>query len=560
MPNSSSTQSAVRRARRLLLGLAVLVILAGMAVAFWVVRETAIGWRLTEATVAAQSRVQALDSILAQQRAVAAILADDEAVRAALVQDGTTGHERISQKLDRLRTETHSAVIYLLDREGLTIAASNWDEPASFVGSNYGFRSYFSEAMRAGTALQFALGTMSHKPGLYLSHDVRAGDRVLGVVVVKVEFTALEASWAASPDQTWVTDAGGTVLLSSRPEARFNPLPPLPAGRLSVEAAAPVPGWRLVHAVSAAPVMQAAVPAAVMAGTVLSLIALAFDRVLRARLRGQARIAAEAQRRAELEAAVADRTRDLREEVAERHRAEQRLAGMQADLVQANKLATLGQVTAGLAHEVNQPLATIRLLAENAQLMLPKRAPKDLGDNLASIVRMSERIGQITTELRSFARKATGETRPVPLREVIEASVLLTASRRKVEGARIRLPEIPQGLTVPVEAVRLEQVLVNLIQNAQEALSGRPEPEIVLGFAGYADRVELRVSDNGPGLAPGIYAQLFTPFATSKPHGLGLGLVIAQEILRDFGGELRADPPMPGRGATFRITLPRGDA
>lgn len=546
------------RQQVLLRGLAVLLLLAGAVTSFVLARDASRDRLVIEATVAAQSRVQALESLLSQQRAVAAILSDDDAVREALRRGGAGHQEEISRKLDRLRAETHSAVIYLLDLDGMALAASNWDQPVSFVGSNYGFREYFTGALRNGTALQFALGTVSHKPGLYLSHEVRGAEGPLGVVVVKVEFDALETAWAASADQTYVAEASGRVILSSQPAARFAPLPPLPAGRVAVRLPVPSAGWQMVQMVPTAAALQAGLSAASGVGALLFLLAFALDRMLRARARSLARIAAAAHRSAELEAAVADRTRDLQDEMAERRRAEQRLAGMQADLVQANKLATLGQVTAGLAHEINQPLATIRLLAENALALLPKRASREVSDTLATIVRMSDRITQITTELRGFARKATGQVRPTPLREVIEASVLLTASRRRAEGARILLPQIPPDLTVMVEAVRLEQVLVNLIQNAQEALSGRPDPQIALQLTDLGATVELAVSDNGPGLTPEIAGQLFMPFATSKPYGLGLGLVIAQGILRDFGGDLSADPVAPGQGATFRMTLPRG--
>ena len=113
------------------------------------------------------------------------------------------------------------------------------------------------------------------------------------------------------------------------------------------------------------------------------------------------------------------------------------------------------------------------------------------------------------------------------------------------------------ALRVQAEAVRLEQVLVNLIQNAQEALAGRPDPEIRISVTAEAGDVMISVADNGPGLRPDIAAQLFTPFATSKADGLGLGLVIAQEIIRDLGHALTADPPSPGQGATFRFRLSR---
>ncbi|WP_252929733.1 sensor histidine kinase [Paracoccus sp. 08] len=240
----------------------------------------------------------------------------------------------------------------------------------------------------------------------------------------------------------------------------------------------------------------------------------------------------------------------------ERRAAEQRLVQMQSDLVQANKLATLGQVSAGFAHEVNQPLATIRLLAENGRALLD-RDPAPVAANLDRIIGMTDRIGQITAELRNFSRKATGAVGAVALEDAIQASLMLTASRRRTSAMAFDLPDLPPGLAVRAEAVRLEQILVNLLTNAHDAQEGRPDPRIAITVRAEADRVALTIRDNGPGLAPAMAAQLFTPFATDKPQGLGLGLVISRDIARDFGGELDALPPEPGQGAAFRLTLPR---
>lgn len=509
-----------------------------------------------QAAAAAESRVQALESVLATQRAVAAILSDDGLVKQALRLDSPAAQEGVSRKLDQLRVETGSNVIYLLNTTGTAIAASNWDEPVSFVGSSYSFRRYFTEAMAKGTALEFALGTVSKRPGLYLSHVVSDGTAVVGVVVVKMEFDALEASWARSPDQTRVSDSTGMVLLSSANDERFKPMPPL-QDRLNLTRPVPgVPDWTLTLSTSMAPARQAGGLAAGAALGLEIILGALIWRAGRAKRRAESAVAAERRYTADLQRAVEDRTLDLTAEMAERRAAEARLARMQADLVQANKLATLGQVTAGLAHEVNQPLATIRLLAENA-LALQKTAPAEVTRNLGKIVQMSERIGQITTHLRGFARKATGQVGAVSVKSAIDASVILTASRRRDEGARLVIEGADPGLFVQAEAVRLEQVLVNLIQNAQEALVGRPDPEIRITVTAEAAHVMISVSDNGPGLRPDIAAQLFTPFATSKPDGLGLGLVIAQDILRDLGNELTADPPLPEEGATFRIRLTR---
>ncbi|WP_295049913.1 ATP-binding protein, partial [uncultured Paracoccus sp.] len=143
----------------------------------------------------------------------------------------------------------------------------------------------------------------------------------------------------------------------------------------------------------------------------------------------------------------------------------------------------------------------------------------------------------------------------VPLRPAIEASLLLTASRRKGSDMPIHLPDLPDGLAVMGEQVRLEQILVNLLTNAFEAQEGTPDPWIRIGVADDGGRIILTVADNGPGLPPQLAGQVFAPFATSKAQGLGLGLVISRDIARDLGGELIACDPVPGQGATFCLTL-----
>jgi len=532
-----------------------LALLAALALTFRLAHDNAARALAERLQAGAQSRVQALESVLAKQRAVATVLSDDAAVLQALAEPSPANVARVSQKLERLRDQTSSAVIYLLDRDGVAIAASNWRAPDSFVGSDYSFRSYFTQALSQGEATQFALGTVSHRPGLYLSHDLTRAGRPLGVIVVKVEFDAMEQSWAQAGETVLVSDADGQVILASRPGLRFAPLPPVPAGQVLARREVPGTGWVLWMRAPAAEAVRAAVLATGTMGFLAMLILAGGVAAARARSRTARRVAAERRYRADLERAVEERTRDLTAEMRERRAAEQRLAQLQGEMVQANRLATLGQITAGVAHEMNTPLATIRLLAENGRQMLPPGAP-DLDRNLAQILRMSDRIAQITTELRGFARKATGALGPVPLGPALEAALLLTASGRRGRGIRLSLPEIPPGLRVMAETVRLEQVLVNLIQNAQEALERRPAPEIRIALRDDGPVLRLSISDNGPGLSPQIAAQLFTPFATSKPEGLGLGLVISQEIARDFGGSLTAAPPCQGRGATFHLDLP----
>lgn len=549
---SSPSDSMIPSGRRLALGALLAVgLLALLAISFDLARRNAVSDLSSQLETAARSQVQTLESLLTKQRAVAMVLSDDSTVRQALIAPSDVNLTRMSLKLSRLRDQTSSSVIYLLNSEGVAISASNWDEAVSFVGADYSFRDYFTDALLRGEATQFALGTVSNRPGLYLSHDIIADGQPVGVIVVKVEFDAIEQNWATTRDEVYVTDDTGRIVLAADPALRFQPLPPQqarqPQADLAVQGAA---GWRLVMR---APAGDTLPQAAFITGSVgfLVMLLLAGGFWLS---RARSRAAAERRYRADLERAVAERTRDLSDEMRERQAAEQRLVRLQGEMVQANKLATLGQITAGVAHEVNTPLATIRLLADNGQRMLPVDAAPGLARNLDQICRMTDRIGHITTELRSFARKATGTLGPISVKEALDAAVLLAASRRRAEGVRLILPDVPADLRVVGETVRLEQILVNLIQNAQEAVAGQADPWVRVNVTA-AQGVRISVVDNGPGLTADAHAHLFTPFTTSKPQGLGLGLVISRDIARDFGGSLIADAPQPGQGATFHLDL-----
>ncbi len=189
-----------------------------------------------------------------------------------------------------------------------------------------------------------------------------------------------------------------------------------------------------------------------------------------------------------------------------------------------------------------------------------KRARYDRGEidevrgNLRAIARLTERIGAVTAELRGFARKGSGTIQPVPLAVVVDGARLILKER--LQPITFTVPPIPADLTVIAGRVRLEQVLVNLLQNAIEALDGHADPRIDLVLTTDPDTVQLIVRDNGPGIATEIADRIFTPFATSRSTGLGLGLVIAQDIMIDLGGTLRLLPP-DGAGAAFAITLRR---
>lgn len=558
-------------------------------------------------------RAAMLRSELDRHRSLPFVLGDDAEVRSALrlgarTSENAAAFDALSARFERLAAHAGATTVYLIDASGKTIAASNWRTPASFVGENYSFRPYFRDAMAEGTAEFFALGTVSHVPGLYLARridesgaslfGVLTGDAGsgwpranLGVIVVKVQFESLEAQWHGSDDEAFVTDDHGVVLITSQPDWRFTATRPLSpseesllmssehlglgapleafpavndATHVSAETASGKPGWT-IHILRNAgkELTTARLSGLAIGGLGGVLLSLGVMAAIAVRARQRTVAANREAARIELEMQVDARTRELSEtngrllqEVDERARAEASLHRLQDELVQANKLAVLGQISAGVAHEINQPLSAIRSYVDNTRAFLARADVRKAGSNLDSIASLTDRIGAITQELRTFSRKSSATPQPVPLEAAIAGALLLMSARLRARSIKHVRSGQSAAVQVIAERARLEQVLVNLLQNAADALDGVREPRIAIDVHSDAEEVHVEISDNGPGLSADALEALFTPFATSKPNGLGLGLVISRDIAVEFGGRLEY-LRRPGPGATFVLALRR---
>lgn len=576
---------------------ALLVVLTSGEVARRDARESA----EHQASTASTLHAAVLRSELERHRSLPMVLAQNPDLAAVLTRPDATGAARLSRKFEILARDVRAAAIYALDAEGRTLAASNWRLPTSFVGSSYRFRPYYYEAMRDGQATFFALGTVSGRPGLYLSRRVDGpAGQPLGVIVAKVEFDALEADWRASGEPTYVTDADGVVVITTVPAWRFRttqhlsadlrrrlaetqtagstvpgPLPfnttgtdlvrissDIPEG-LYAAASDPIPdiGWQVnLLSPSGDDISRAVASARWLGAMTVALLAALTGILLRRRQRARAMASEAEQARIELERQIDLRTTELRSandqlnhEIDERRRLETVRQDLQDELIQANKLATLGQIAAGVAHEINQPVAAIRTHADSASVQLRREDTEGALRSLANIDRLTERVGVITDELRAFSRKTRSGTVAVGVDSAIDGALLLVAGRLREKGIRLERHPAPAGLAVKAERNRLEQVVLNLLQNAIEALDGVPAPVIELGVRVKGRQAIIQVSDNGPGVTPAVRARLFTPFTTDKPDGLGLGLVISRDIVAGFGGELVLDPT--SSGARFSIRL-----
>ncbi len=539
-------------------GLVALCLLAALAMLGLdrAVRVNALAETRAEATSQATILAAGLESELNKFSLVPRVLAVDPEVAELLGGKGG-GSAVLNRRLAALAEQTNAAAIYLMDKRGNTLAASNWNRPDSFVGSNYRFRDYFSGALKDGTASEFALGTVSRRPGLYLAERVGPDGAPRGVVAVKVEFDSLEAKWRDAEDGVFVTDADGIVLLASDPAWRFratgdddtprNPardamrfgaaeLKPfaLPGGNAGspvrmIEKIQPIAptGWELHLLADPAPRLSVALANGRLVGViVLALLGLAVAGGYLWRRQRQARAAA----------AIAAQTATLREQ-----------------LQQANRLATLGQVTAGLGHEIRQPLAAMRVYAENGQRLLVADRQAEAADNFGKIAQLAGRIGEITDQQLHFSRRSAEEPREIRLGEVIDGSLLLLRDQIRHKGLTLERPAADlAATTVRARHVQLEQVLVNLLQNALQACA--PGGQIVLAISAGAQTVSLSVTDDGPGVSAEVRDTLFQPFVTSKTDGIGLGLAIARDIMRQLGGDLVHRPA--AAGASFIMEMP----
>lgn len=521
-----------------------------------------------------------------------------------LVARGAPVGPAVNLYLEQLNQRAGTLSIYVLDRHGHVLASSNWNRPDSFVGEDLSYRPYFVEAAAGRPGRFFGVGTTRGEPGYYLSSPLTENGTTVGVAVVKVSLEQLEQSWATVEAPVLVTDENGVVILASVPSWKFTtirpldedtrrqferalhynarPLPPLglvtartvgsgadlvtlvrPADK--EEAVFPVSGaflaqtaplhgtrWTLTVLSPVKQISNMAWTRAALAaiGSAFLCILLLLWNLRRLHLRDRLR-AREALQRAhdELERKVEERTRTLR--------------AAQDELVHAGKLAVIGQLSAGLAHELNQPLAALRTLSGNAIKFMQRGNLEAAQGNLDRIGQLVDGMGALTSQLKSFARKSSGAPRPVAVRGCLDDALFLLDQRLRRAGVRVEV-EFGNDAVALCDPNRLEQVLVNLIANALDAMEGRNAPALRLCGRREDGRVLVEVRDTGPGLPDHVLPRLFEPFFTTREAGreardtaggLGLGLAISAGIVRDFGGTL-VGGNAPGGGAVFTVNIP----
>jgi two-component system C4-dicarboxylate transport sensor histidine kinase DctB len=554
--------------------------------------------------------VSALGGHLNRYEALPALIADQQNIEALILDPGNeTLRATANGYLKDINVLLKSSDIYVMATDGETIAASNYDLPASFVGENFSYRPYFQEAVQGRQSRFYALGTTSSKRGYYFGSPILIGNVVRGVIVFKVDIDTIEASWSGGDDRIFVSDPEGIIFMTGSPEWLYATILPqtperiarttasrryadakvreLPIRRsifaghevmtisdgggdkeyLVVSQTMPEAGWTVNVLMDTGSVHAQTKTTIVAVLLTLCLAGLALAIILQRRARLNERMLLQAQAHDELERRVVERTADLarvnsriEEEIAERRLTEQRLRQTQADLIQAGKLAGLGQMSAALSHEFNQPLTAARTYAETTAMLIGLGRIDEASDNVRRISALIDRMASISRHLRNFARKPNEKLGAVSIEDVMNDTLEIVDARLKAADAVLDVEIGPQVPAVKAGAVRLQQVLVNIITNAADAVEGLDDRRITISARREGKKVLLSVRDRADGVPLAIRERIFDPFFTTKGvgKGLGLGLSISYNIVKDFGGSLTV-ADHPDGGAVFLIELDVAD-
>lgn len=595
-----------------------LLIPVGFAVVLWqtaqVAREAALDSLRQDAEDELRLSAAGLTGHLSRHEYLPELLATREIVKRYLSGPPRQDMMPLNLLLDRFRYTADVSDIYLLDREGTTVAASNWHRPDTFLGENYRFRPYYQEAIAGRQGRFHGLGVISDNRGYYFSSPVWLDDlnpdaSPVGVMTVKVLIDGIESSWQNPDTELLIVDQNGVVFMSSHAGLRLRTLAPISDQRreqlrssrryadeplhatsiqqiehfdedsqlvtfidgplqgrnyLRLVRGLPQLGWQMHILKPLGPVTEAQWLAMTLSGGLYGILVLGVGigwqrhRLHREREKFADRERTTlAQARDELERNVACRTQDLVAEIEERRRTEAKLRQTRDELVQAAKLAVLGQLAAGINHELNQPLAAIRAYAENARAFIARQQWQTVDANLEQIVELTCRMADISAQLRQFSRKSGDQPSAVSVSDCFDYALRLFQARINQDAVEIRHQVGDEKLWVMADLVRLEQVLVNLISNALQAMGDTEAPCLTLGSCRADGQVRIWLDDNGPGIPDDQRQHIFEPFYTTRApgSGLGLGLSISARIIDDFGGRLSVDPS-PSGGARFIIVLP----
>ena len=497
---------------------------------------------------------------------------DPELIGALNTQDYTRSTARLLSFVD----EIGAASLLLYDAEGRVVAATDRNR----LGESHANAAYFHEAMLTSGTVFTSLPRETAGTAFFYSRRIDSGGVNLGVISVEVDLQKLERGWASSSaDAVFVMDNEGTIILASEPLWRglneaaaiavqsapsaiqrafratsdWAVLPPDTYLRGEAvfrrEISVPFQGWKIVSFTPFASVRD-------RVNGVLALEIMGFAILLAAIFwftsrQASSRMMLFQRESAELRALNAR----LQEEISEREKVEKNLEQAEQTLQQSSKLAVLGEMSAAVSHELNQPLAAMKTYLAGARLLLTRKRPEEALSSFQRIDDLIDRMGAITRQLKSYARKGAAAFEPVDARSCVSAALAMMEPQLKTRNVDITRALPREPVMILGDRLRLEQVIINLLRNALDATKSVNKPAISIVLAA-GEQVVLTVRDNGSGIND--LDQLFEPFYTTKQpgDGVGLGLAISSGIVNDLGGRLVARNAKTG-GAVFEVQLPR---
>jgi len=525
-----------------------------------------------------------LTEMLNQHKPLVSVLAEDPGVINALSALQAKSNQ-LNQRLERYASVAGLEAIYLMDSEGLTQAASNYQQQPrlSFMNKNYGFRPYFKAAINGNDGAYFAVGATTGLPGHFISSPVLdVLGNVIGVLAAKIDAAILSVIWQSTEDLGFITNNSGVIIMSSKSAWLYQTIAPLTALQINTIRSQKQFSGKLLPAFSWHPVDDLFVaveekdylyttheigtsgwilhllsdPAeakknaafAALIVSAFSLLLLSWGLTIRSRTIKQSLLKSELDRRK-----LVQMNDNLEAEIGERHRAEKRLSLAQKKLVQASRMAALGQLSASVIHELGQPLAAFKNYLTAAEI---DPDGEDMGMLLANLDSVAIRMQSTTSQLRFFSRPDETKFAEVDLNQVVASAIELTSAQ--CDNAKVSLQWTASGYSpasVLGQSLRLEQVIVNLLINAFAAVSEGGQVLVSLEYE--QENWLLKVADDGAGFGVQNPEELFEAFYTTKAStdGMGLGLAISAAIVNEHHGQIWAQNSPQG-GAEFVVTIP----
>ena len=604
-----------RLIRQLFLPPLIIALMVGLGyIGFWVSEYYGIRTLSDNGERQLELHARTVESELSKYTYLPSLLELESSVSRLLADPNQEARKTVNDYLEGLNRRSRSRAIYVMDTTGRVLATSNWRDADSYQGEDLSFRAYFQNAVRGQPGRFYGIGSTNGEPGYYLAHGLEEHGKIIGVAVVKVRLEALEERWQRARLEAFVSDENGIIILSSDPARRLkavrplsddtkdrlahslqyywatlNELEPLARERLNegtekltfpansevvndehevsyLAQTRPLNDtpWNFTLLTPLNDLRRAAINQGILVAVAFGLVAFLLIAWNERRKVIATRLAArEALQEAnsQLERRIAERTADLRAsnerlkgQIRERRQAEETLRRAQDELVQAGKLAAIGQMSTSIAHELNQPLAALRTLSGNTVRFLERGALDTASANLKTINELIDRMGRITASLRSFARRGDDQGE-ANLGKAVDAAFQVLGAR--LDGLPLTLHRDFDNAQLQIDQTRLEQILVNLISNALDAMQAQPAPQLWLEGQVSDGKYRLRVRDNGHGIDLETRKHLFEPFFTTKPgeQGLGLGLTLSASLAAATGGNLAVEHPAGG-GTAFVLSLP----